>query len=166
MLSLVAYGAVAVGSLLVAYLIGVMNGAPFVATSRAMTEEMLDGAQLSPGDRFVDLGSGDGRLVIAAGTRGISAVGYEINPLLVWVARRAAQRAGVAQLATFRWQDFWAADLSSYSVVIVFGVRRIMPRLEKKLERELAPGSRVVCNLYPIPGWSGRKGDGYYVYER
>lgn len=149
-----------------AYLLGLLNGALYVPTDAQMVEEMLDAARVARGDTLVDLGSGDGRLVIAAAKRGIPAAGYEINPLLVWLSRRRAQKEGVSDLSKFYWKDFWSADLSRYSVVMVFGIGHIMGRLERKLERELSPGSRVVCNLFAMPEWEGKKERGFFAYER
>ena len=166
MLSLFAYVLVVVGALCFAYLLGLLNGALYVPTDTTLVTVMLDAAALHPGDRLVDLGSGDGRLVIAAASRGIPAVGFEINPLLVWMSRRAIRRAGLTKLARIEWKDFWSVDLSPYSVVMVFGISHIMRRLGRKLERELTPGSRVVCNLFQLPDWEGTKVNGVFVYRR
>jgi len=157
MLGILLYLAIMVAAGVAAYFLGLMNGALYVPTDPKMTEDMLDVAMLASGDKLVDLGSGDGRLVIAAAKRGIPAVGYEINPLLVFISRRKARAAGVEELATFYRRDFWHADLSAYSVVMVFGIGHIMARLERKLDKELASGSRVVCNLFALPNWKGKK---------
>lgn len=150
----------------IAYLLGLFTGALYVPTYPSMVEDMLDAAAPSSSDRLVDLGSGDGRIVIAAAKRGIPSVGYEINPLLVWTARRSAKKAGVEPLARFYWKNFWNADLSGYSIVAVYGIGHIMGALEKKLERELPPGSRVVSNLFAFPNWEGQKKHGVFVYQR
>jgi cyclopropane fatty-acyl-phospholipid synthase-like methyltransferase len=160
------YVAIVVAAGVCAYLLGLLNGALYIPTDRKMVETMLDAAELHAGDRLVDLGSGDGRLLIAAAKRGIAAKGYEINPLLVWSTRRKIRAEGVEQLATVAWKDFWRADLSPYSVVTVFGIGHIMAPLERKLERELAPGSRVVANLFTFPNWKGEKRNGVFRYER
>lgn len=166
MLGILLYFLIVIGAGVAAYLLGLLNGALYVPTDAKMVEEMLDAASLVSGDTLVDLGSGDGRLVIAAAKRGIGAVGYEINPLLVWLSRKKAKAAGVEELAVFHWKDFWNADLSPYSVVMVFGIGHIMGKLERKLEKELRPGSRVVCNLFSMPEWEGRKENGFFVYRR
>lgn len=159
------YVVVMVGAIVLAYLLGLLNGALYIPTDRQMTEDMLDVAGLHPEDTLVDLGSGDGRLVITAAKRGIPSVGYEINPVLVWLSRRRAKKEGVSMLATFHWKDFWNVDLSPYSVVMVFGIGHIMGRLEKKLGKELKPGSRVVCNLFAFPNLEGKKENGVFVYR-
>lgn len=166
MWSILAYALIVLVALGVSYALGLWNGALYIPTDRRRVEAMLDAAELSEGDRLVDLGSGDGRLVIAAAQRGVPSVGYEVNPFLVWLSRRQAKRAGVGTLAHFELCDFWNVDLSGFNVVTVFGISRIMQRLEQKLEHELRPGSRVVCNLFPLPNWSGERSDGIFRYRR
>ncbi len=134
-------------------MIAVFTGAPFLPTGKKFVEGMLDLAALRPDDLFVDLGSGDGRLVIAAARRGARAVGYEINPFLVAIAYFRIWRAGVRNRATIHWQSFWSADFRSADVVSIFGITGIMPRLEKKLTAELRPGARVVSYIFSLPSW-------------
>jgi 16S rRNA A1518/A1519 N6-dimethyltransferase RsmA/KsgA/DIM1 with predicted DNA glycosylase/AP lyase activity len=160
------YVLIVIASAVCAYLLGLLNGALYIPTDRETLERMLAAAKLAPGDRLVDIGSGDGRLVIAAARMGIEAMGYEINPLLVWLSRGKIRKERLEMSARIIWKDFWNADLSSYSVVTVFGIAHIMRRLERKLDAELAPGTRVVCNLFPLPNWEGEKGDGVFVYTK
>lgn len=124
----------------------------YFPSSPAMVERMLDMAHVGPGDRVVDLGSGDGRNVIAAAKRGASAVGVEYNPDLVELARRNAVEAGVAELARFVQGDMFEADTSQASVLVLFLIPENLRRLEPKFRR-LAPGTRIVSNYYEIPGW-------------
>ncbi len=165
MLGTLLYLLVVISSMVCAYLLGLLNGALYIPTDREMVEKMLALAELKPGDRLVDIGSGDGRLVIAAAQRGVHAKGFEINPLLVWLSNRKIRREGLEKLASVEWKDMWSAHLTPYSVVIVFGIAHIMKRLEKKLERELEPGTRVICNLFPLPTWEGKK-DEVFVYVK
>ena len=134
-------------------MIAVFTGAPFLPTGKKYVEEMLDVAAIQPDERFVDLGSGDGRLVIAAAHRGARAVGYEINPFLVAIAYFRIWRAGVGNRATIHWQSFWSVDFRTVDVVSVYGITNIMPRLEKKLTAELRRGSRVVSYVFSLPTW-------------
>lgn len=135
-------------------MVAVFFGAPFLPTGQHFVEQMLDAVQLQRGEVFIDLGSGDGRLVIAAARRGAKAIGYEINPFLVAIARIRIWIAGVSTHATIHVQSFWNADLRAANVVSVFGITSIMSRLEKKFERELRPGARVVSYIFSLPNWT------------
>ncbi|MDB5194939.1 MAG: hypothetical protein JWO84_123 [Parcubacteria group bacterium] len=160
------YVAIVLGSWVCAYLLGLLNGALYIPTDTDTLERMIEAADLKQGDVLVDIGSGDGRLVIAAARKGIEAKGYEINPFLVWLARRKIRKEGLETLASIAWRDFWSADLSRYSVVTVFGIGHIMKRFERKLDAELAPGSRVICNLFALPNWKGEKRNGIFLYKK
>jgi len=166
MLGIFLYVLVVVFSALSAYYLGLLNGALYIPTDTELVDKMLAVAKLRQGDTLVDIGSGDGRLVIAAARQGIEAKGFEINPLLVWLSNRKIQKEGLEKLAHVTWRDFWSADLSPYSVVTVFGIAHIMHRLERKLQAELKSGTRVVCNLFPLPTWEGEKKDGAFVYVK
>jgi len=107
---------------------------------------MLRLARVGPADTVYDLGSGDGRLVIAAvrdfGAR--AAIGVEIDPALVARSREYARRAGVADRVTFLQQDFFRADVAPASVVTLYLTREMNIRLAPKLQAELRPGTREV----------------------
>ena len=115
---------------------------------------MLREANVGPDDVVYDLGSGDGRIVIAAardfGARG---VGIELDPALVQQSRDAALRAGVTDRTTFIWQDIFEVDLSPATVVTVYLFPEVNARLLPKFRRELKPGTRVVSHQYPIGDW-------------
>lgn len=115
---------------------------------------MLDLAKVTPADTVLDLGSGDGRVPIAAardyGARGR---GIELEPRLVAVARANAAAAGVADRVTFEEGDIFAADLTGVSVVTLFLWPSLNDRLAPKLRAELKPGSRVVGYYHDIDGW-------------
>lgn len=143
-----------------------VRGAPFVPTGRKTTERMVSLSGLTPGQRLLDLGSGDGRIVIAAARRGISAHGIELNPWLVWYARWSARWAGLSQHATFTCGNLWRIDCATFDAVTVYGLGPIMPRLERKLMTELKPGARVVSHAFTFPHWKpGTVEDSVYVYE-
>jgi len=132
---------------------GLAGGPPFVTTKDAQAGTMAALAGLRPGETIVDLGSGDGRLLVAAAKAGCLAVGYEINVFLVLWSRFSAMRHGVSRRVRVRWGNFWKADLSRADVVMVFGFDGIMERLGSKFAAELRPGARVVAHRYPLPGW-------------
>ena len=124
----------------------------FVPTSPALVEKMLDLAKVGPGDFVMDLGSGDGRIVIAAARRGARALGVEYNPELVEIARRNASEAGVAGRASFVQGDMYAADLSRATVLALFLMQENLEKLAPRFAA-LPPGTRIVNNGYEIPGW-------------
>jgi SAM-dependent methyltransferase len=128
----------------------------WIASPRDMVEKMLDMARVTPQDYVIDLGSGDGRNVIAAAKRGARALGVEYNPELVEVSRRAAAAAGVADRAKFVQGDMFEADISQATVLILFLIPDNLRRLDAKF-RALKPGTRLVSNTYEIGGWYGEE---------
>ncbi|XP_015447950.1 protein FAM173B isoform X2 [Pteropus alecto] len=94
---------------------------PFVPATAKQVENVLKALRSRRGP-LVDVGSGDGRIVIAAAKEGFVAAGYELNPWLVWYSRYRAWREGVQDLATFYISDLWKVTFSQYSNVVVFGV--------------------------------------------
>ena len=126
--------------------------AVWVPTSAGMVAKMLDMAKVTKGDLVVDLGSGDGRMIIAAAKRGARARGVEFNPELVEHSRKRARDAGVASLATFVQGDMYAADISDATVLALFLLPENLEKLRDKF-LALKPGTRIVLNTYMIPGW-------------
>ena len=129
--------------------------APYAATLMPVVEAMLKLADVGPNDFVIDLGSGDGRLVIAAvGTfKARGGLGVDIETSLVKYSNDSAAQAGVADRVQFREEDLFKTDVSEATVVTIYLFPRAMPRLEKKLLAELKPGTRVVAHDYPFPGW-------------
>jgi ubiquinone/menaquinone biosynthesis C-methylase UbiE len=125
----------------------------WVPSSPALIEKMLDLAKVTPNDFVIDLGSGDGRMVIAAAKRGARALGVEYNPKMVELSRRLAKEAGVADRATFVEGDMYEADISKATVLALFLLPENLRRLEPKF-RALPPGTRIVVNTFGIPEWT------------
>jgi SAM-dependent methyltransferase len=127
----------------------------YVPTPQPVVDAMLDLAQVKRGDVVYDLGSGDGRIVIAAAKKyGASGVGFEIDPALVKKARENAVAAGVSNRVRFVTQDLFTADLSKASVVTLYLLQSINERLRPKLVRQLKPGTRVVSHVFNMgPEW-------------
>ena len=125
---------------------------PFVVSPDAVVERMLYLAQPKSGERLVDLGSGDGRIVIEAAKRGASGLGVDLDPSLVKLATENAARAGVADKAQFRVMDLFDADLSGATVVAFYLLpefnEKLLPRLLK-----LKPGTRIVSHDGGIGDW-------------
>jgi SAM-dependent methyltransferase len=124
----------------------------WVPTPPALVEKMLDLAQLTPKDRLVDLGSGDGVLVIAAARRGVRARGIEYDRGLVEYSKRKAAEAGVSQLVRFVRGDIFKSDFSDATVVTTF----LLPSMNLRLRPTflaMQPGTRIVANTFAIADW-------------
>lgn len=117
-----------------------------------MVDKMMELAKVTPADFVIDLGSGDGRNIIAAAKRGARALGVEFNPDMVALSRRLAVEAGVAEKAQFVEADMYGYDISKASVLALFLLPVNMNRLAPKFFN-LAPGSRIVANTFGIDGW-------------
>src|SRR5256712_12041205 len=126
----------------------------FGATPEAVSLEMLKIAAVTPEDVVFDLGSGDGRVVIAAARDfGAHSVGVEIDPKLVNISKDAALAAGVAARTMFLWQDLFVADLTGATVVTLYLRDDVNLRLRPKLLKELVPGTRVVSHDFDMGDW-------------
>ena len=124
----------------------------WLPTSQALVDRMLDMAKATPKDYMMDLGSGDGRMVITAARRGITALGVEYDPKLVALSRRNALQAGVAERATFVEADLFTTDLRRATVITLF----LLPEINLKLRPrilELEPGTRIVSNTFGMGEW-------------
>jgi SAM-dependent methyltransferase len=117
-----------------------------------MVNKLMELAKVTPADFVIDLGSGDGRNVIAAAKLGARALGVEFNPDMVALSRRLAQEAGVADKAQFVEADMYTYDISKATVMALFLLPVNMNRLAPKFFA-LAPGSRIVGNTFGIDGW-------------
>jgi precorrin-6B methylase 2 len=124
----------------------------WVPTSEVLVQKMLDLAKVTPQDYLMDLGSGDGRTVIAAAKRGARAHGIEYNPDMVELSKRNAQEAGVADRATFEKADLFETDFSKATVITMF----LLPSINMKLRPtllDLKPGTRIVANTFTMEDW-------------
>jgi SAM-dependent methyltransferase len=128
----------------------------WVPSPEATVEKMLDVAQVTAQDYVYDLGSGDGRNVIAAAKRGARAHGVEYNPDMVELSRRNAEKAGLASRATFERGDMYEADFSQATVLALFLLPDNLSKLRPKFEN-LTPGTRIVVNTFGIDGWSAEQ---------
>jgi hypothetical protein len=125
----------------------------WIPTPNDVVEKMLDMAKVTASDFVIDLGSGDGRNVIAAARRGAKALGVEYNPDLVALSKRAATAAGVADKAAFVHGDMFEADISQATVLMLFILPDHLKRLTPKF-LNLKPGTRIVTNTYGVgQGW-------------
>jgi SAM-dependent methyltransferase len=124
----------------------------WVPTPDSLIEAMLDLAKVTPSDYVIDLGSGDGRIVLAAARRGAKAVGFEYNPDMVALSRRNAEQAGLSDKATFVNADLFESDFSKATVITMY----LLPQLNLKLRPTilgLKPGIRVVSHAFTMGEW-------------
>lgn len=128
--------------------------APFITTPPEVVARMLQIADIGPRDFVVDLGSGDGRIVIAAAREfGASGLGVELEPELVAKARENARLAGVTDRARFEAGDALKADVSQASVVTVYLLPSLLDLLQPRLLAQMRPGARVVTHAFVFKGW-------------
>lgn len=125
----------------------------WVPTPYVLVEKMLDMAKVGPQDLVMDLGSGDGRNIIAAAKRGARAIGVEYNPNMVDLSRKTAAKEGVSDKATFIEGDMFEADISKATVLALFLLPDNLRRLTPKF-LDLKPGTRIVGNTFGIEGWA------------
>jgi SAM-dependent methyltransferase len=132
--------------------------APYVVTAPEIVEEVLRLAEVGKEDVVYDLGSGDGRIVIAAARLyGAKGVGFELDPALVRQAEGNARRAGVPHLVEFRVQDVLTVDLSPATVVTVYLSREANLLLRPRMQAQLRPGARVVSHEFDMGDWAAER---------
>jgi SAM-dependent methyltransferase len=140
----------------------------YVPTSNGVAEAMLKLAGVTTADTVYDLGSGDGRIVIAAAKKfGARGVGVELDADLVKTARKNAEAAGVADRVTFLQQDLFKTDLSGATVVTLYLSNSVNMRLRPILQRQLQPGARVVSHRFGMVDWppdAERRVEGTTIY--
>ena len=130
----------------------------WVPTPQGLIEKMLDMAKVTSADTVIDLGSGDGRTVIAAAKRGAKALGVEYNPDMVELSRRNAEQAGVAGKANFIKADLFETDLSQATVITMYLLPTINIKLRPKI-LDLKPGTRIVSHQFTMDDWDAEETD-------
>ena len=124
----------------------------FVPTPQDVVEKMLEQAKVTKADTVVDLGCGDGRIVVTAAKKyGCKAIGYDLDPECVKLSRAAVEKAGVGTLVKIEEADLLEVDFSGATVVTLYLGATLNAKLLPKLEK-LKPGSRIVSHLFAIPG--------------
>src|SRR5579872_5927849 len=139
---------------------------PYFQTSRYRVETMVELAKSKHGEIAADLGSGDGRIVIAFAQHGINMHGYEIDEELRKLSLENIEKLNL-KTAFIHDKDFWNENLSQYDIICCYPMPTIMGRLERKLQEELKPGTRVLLNYFPFLHWKEKKiKDNIYLYQR
>ena len=130
----------------------------YVPTPHDVVARMLQMAKVGPGDVLYDLGSGDGRIPIAAAKKhGIRAVGIDIDPQRIREANANAKRAGVTRLVSFRQEDLFKADFRNASVVTLYLLPELNEKLRPRLWAELKPGTRIVSHQFDMGDWQPKQ---------
>jgi len=130
---------------------------PFVPSPTEVVEKMLDMGGVKSGDLVYDLGSGDGRIVIAAALRGAQAIGFEIDGDLIAASRANIQKAGVQARAEIRGQDLLTVNFSAATVVTMYLFPDVNLKLRPKLLAQLKPGARVLSHAFDMGDWPADK---------
>lgn len=129
------------------------SGAPFMPsyrkTRRKVLEPIFELAQKAPGRKFVDVGSGDGRVVMEFARQGFDAVGIEINPFLAWWSRIKLSRLTLKNAKILR-KNFWHFDFSDFDVVFIFQLNRVNALITEKFKKELKPGAIIISAGFPF----------------
>jgi len=126
---------------------------PFVPSPQVVVDKMVELVGVKQGDVVFDMGSGDGRIVIAAAKRGAKAIGFEIDGDLVKESRENIRNAGVQDLAEIRQQDILTVDFSPASVVTMYLLPDVNLKLKPNLLSQLKPGSRIVSHAFDMGDW-------------
>jgi len=128
---------------------------PFVPTPKRNVKIAIDQLGLKPGQKFYDLGCGDGRFLIEAEKRGAKSIGFEISP---WAHVRGRLNLWLHKSkAKILYKNFYYVDLSDADAIFCFLITDVMPKVEKKLKKELKPGAKIVCYGFKLPTWKPDK---------
>lgn len=126
---------------------------PFIPTPHEIVERMLSLAEVGPEDFVIDLGSGDGRILIAAAKKGARGFGVEIDPKLVKQSNENAIKAGVGINVSFVRQDLFETSFDAATVVALYLPPQVNFKLRPRLLKELRPGSRIIAHEFAMAGW-------------
>ncbi len=136
----------------------VKDAGPYVPSPQSVVSDMLRYADVGPSDFLIDLGSGDGRIVLtAAKVFGARGFGVEIKDDLVRLSNEAAKKEGLADRVTFMKQDLFKTDMSQATVITMYLLPDTVNLLKDKFLAELKPGTRIVSHDYPLTGWIPEK---------
>ncbi|KAG7190033.1 hypothetical protein KM043_006183 [Ampulex compressa] len=135
---------------------------PYVPATTQQIQNVLKALEGRTGS-LVDIGSGDGRIVLAAAKVGFKAHGIELNPWLIWYSRIRACASNLSSNTAFIKQNLWKYNLREYNNVVIFGVEQMMGEIEQKFLTELKRDSAIVACRFPLPSLSAIKTIGHGV---
>src|SRR3989344_2148859 len=124
---------------------------PYVGTKKEKIETIIKLARIKNNETIIDLGSGDGRLLLAAAARGAYAIGYELNPFSVLVSRLHAHLEGHAENVMVYRQNMWQADLKVADIIFVYSLKSKIKKFEDFIYKNARPGTRFIVNTNPFP---------------
>jgi SAM-dependent methyltransferase len=127
----------------------VFVGAPYVPSHQRDIKKLFDELNLRKGSTVVDLGCGDGKVLVEASRHGLKAIGYELNPFLYLIAKFRLRKYPKAKVV---FANYWAADVSRADLVFIFSAAPFMDRLYKKLKNEIKPGGMVASYAFSFEG--------------
>lgn len=133
---------------------------PFVTTASDTVKDLLSLLENKPIHHAIDLGSGDGRVILELAKRNIQVSGYEIKSPLVKRTQQRIRELGLTNIEVFE-KDFWGVDLAPFDLIYIYGMTTIMGRLEEKLEKEAKPGTLIITNVFSLPHWKVKKKKNY-----
>lgn len=152
------------GVIVLCFAFVMLFGAPFLPTLQPQIQTALDLLDLKPGQTMLELGCGDGRVLIAAAERGWNAVGYELNPILAFVAWFRTRR--YRKKVRIIWGDYWRTDWPEAQGIFAFILTRYMRKLDKKVIRYKHRPLRIASFAFTIPnGEPTKENSGIYLYE-
>jgi 16S rRNA A1518/A1519 N6-dimethyltransferase RsmA/KsgA/DIM1 with predicted DNA glycosylase/AP lyase activity len=125
-------------------------GAPFVTTPSKIIKEIIKLANIKCNDVIVDMGSGDGRILIEAAKYCKKSIGYEINPYLVLWSKIISMVKKSSHKIDINWKNYMNADLTDASIVVLYSIRGFIPALERKLEKELSKGTLIISYKFKL----------------
>jgi len=131
--------------------IAILIGAPYVPSSAERVRQMIDLAKIKPAELVVDLGSGDGRILMAAARAGARAVGIEINPVLAGLSKLKAWWLGLSDQVRVITGDFRAFNIKDADTIFCYHLPGKMLELERKIKKQAKPGAKVILNAFPFP---------------
>lgn len=150
--------------LLFAYLIfnfiSEFKGAPFVPSTSNAVSKMLSMADLKPGMKLLDVGSGDGRIVFAAANLGLDAYGVDTNIVLIWWSQIIAFFKSQSKTTHFKCENIFDTDLSQYDVITLYCLPRTIAKLENKFKKEIKKGAIIASNTFDLKDAKVLKQDG------
>src|SRR3990167_3547937 len=139
---------------------------PYVGAKREMVLTIMKLAQVKKRETVVDLGSGDGRLLITAAKKGAKAIGYEINPFLIAVSLIHTKLEGLGNQIWIQRESLWKADLTVADVIFVYAKKKTMKKFEDFIYKNARRGTRVIVNTNPFPNIKPQKALGkIFLYK-